>query len=61
MDWIKISSAVFLLLMLFFLLPRAKQMFTESPKAESGDWQAALMPLIGVIAFVALLAWLVSQ
>lgn len=61
MDWMKISSAIFLILMLFFLLPRAKQMFTNSPKAEAGDWQAAMVPLFGVIGFVALLAWLVSQ
>ena len=60
MDWMKISSAIFLLLLLFLLLPRAKQMLTNSPKAESGDWQAAIIPLIGVIGFIALLVMLVS-
>ena len=61
MDWIKVSSAIFLVLMLFFLLPRAKHMLTNSPKPEARDWQAALIALLGVVGFVALLAWLVSQ
>jgi len=33
---------------------------THSPKAESGDWQAAIIPLIGVVGFIALLVMLVS-
>ena len=61
MDWIKISSAIFLILMLIFLLPRAKHMIKNSPKAESGDWQAALLPILAVVAFIALLVWMVSQ
>lgn len=61
MDWMQISSAIFLILILVFLLPRAKHMLKNSPKAESGDWQAAFIPIIGVVAFIALLAWLVSQ
>jgi len=60
MDWMKISSTIFLLLLLFLLLPRAKHMLTRSPKAESGDWQAAIIPLIGVVGFIALLVMLVS-
>jgi len=51
---------IFLLLLLFLLLPRAKHMLTRSPKAESGDWQAAIIPLIGVVGFIALLVMLVS-
>ena len=61
MDGIQIASAIFLVLMLVFLFPRAKQMFTNSPKAESGDWNAALLLLAGVIGFVMLLIWLVGQ
>ena len=61
MDWIKISSAIFLILMLAFLLPGAKRMLKNSPKAESGDWQAALIPILGVVAFIAFLVWMVSQ
>lgn len=61
MDWVKISSAIFLILMLVFLLPGAKHVIKNSPKAESGDWQAALLPILGVVAFIALLVWMVSQ
>tara|TARA_R110002096_G_scaffold334831_3_gene528494 strand:- start:793 stop:978 length:186 start_codon:yes stop_codon:yes gene_type:complete len=61
MDGIQIASAIFLILMLVFLFPRAKQMFLNSPKAESGDWNAVLLPLLGVIGFVILLIWLVGQ
>ena len=61
MDWLKISSAIFLVLLLVFLLPRAKHMLSNSPKAESGDWQAVLLPLAGVVGFIVLLVWLVSK
>ena len=61
MDWLKISSAIFLILLLVFLLPGAKHMLTNSPKAEKGDWQAVLLPLIGVVGFILLLVWLVSK
>ncbi len=61
MDGMQIASAVFLILILVFLFPRAKQMFFNSPKAESGGWSAVLLPLLGVVGFVMLLIWLVSQ
>ena len=61
MSGIQIASAIFLVLMLVFLLPRAKHMFLNSPKAEAGDWNAAILPLLGVIGFIMLLIWLVSQ
>lgn len=61
MDWLKISSAIFLVLLLVFLLPRAKHMLSNSPKAESGDWQAVLLPLAGVVGFIVLLVWLASK
>ena len=61
MDAMQIATAVFLVLMLVFLLPRAKHMILNSPKAESGDWSAALLPLLAVIGFIIVLIWLVSQ
>ena len=61
MDWLKISSAIFLILLLVFLLPSAKHMLTNSPKPEKGDWQAVLLPLIGVVGFIVLLVWMVSK
>lgn len=60
-DWLKILSAVFLVLLLVYLFPRAKHMMQNSPKAEKGDWNSAMLPLAGVVAFIALLVWLVSQ
>lgn len=61
MDTYQIALGIFLVLMLVFLFPRAKHMFFNSPKAEKGDWSAALVPLLGVIGFVIILLWLVSQ
>ncbi len=55
MDWIKISSALLIVLMLVYLLPRAKDMLKNSPKASSNDMIAALIPLLLVIGFVFLL------
>ena len=59
MDWMKIGSAVFLIAMIIFIWPSAKHMVTNSPKAEAGDWQAVVLPLLAVAGFVALLIYLV--
>lgn len=61
MDWQQIVWAVFIVGMIVFLLPRASHMLRNSPKAEAGDWQSAILPIGGVVAFVALLLWLVSN
>jgi hypothetical protein len=61
MDWLKILSAIFLILMLVFLLPRAKDMLKNSPKAEKGDWNSALIPIVGVVGFIIVLIWLVQN
>jgi hypothetical protein len=57
--WMKILSAVLLVMMLVFLLPRAKQMINDSPKGSSQDWMAAMIPLALVAGFVILLIALV--
>ena len=59
MDWMKIGSAILLIAMIIFIWPSAKQMMTNSPQAESGDWQAVVLPLLAVAGFVALLIYLV--
>ena len=59
MDWTEILAAVALVAMLIFLLPRAKQMMQNSPKAEKGDWQAVLLPIACVVLFIMLLINLV--
>jgi hypothetical protein len=53
--WMKIGSAVLLVMMLVLLFPQAKRMLKESPKGTSSDWQSAIIPLILVVLFVALL------
>lgn len=55
MDWMKIFSALLIVAMLVYLLPRAKDMITNSPKGSNNDWMAALIPLLLVIGFVFLL------
>ncbi|MCU7881991.1 MAG: hypothetical protein KZQ66_15825 [Candidatus Thiodiazotropha sp. (ex Lucinoma aequizonata)] len=59
MDWSKIIWAVLLGAMIPFLWPRAKQMLKNSPKAEQGDWQAVLLPIVFVVGFVILLIMMV--
>ncbi len=55
MDWMKIFSAILIVLMLVYLLPRAKGMIKNSPKASGNDLVAALIPLLLVMGFVFLL------
>lgn len=59
MDWIKIGSALLVVMMLALLWPRARHMLTHSPKGTAKDWKSALIPLLLVIGFVMLLTQLV--
>ena len=59
MDWMKIGSAILLGAMIMFLWPRAKQMMKESRKAEPGEWQSVLLPILAVAGFVVLLVMMV--
>ncbi len=52
MDWMKIGTALLLVMMIVMLWPRAKEMLTNSPKAEKGQWQAAILPILAVVAFI---------
>ena len=45
--------------MVFFLYPTAKHWMQNGPKAEQGDWGAAILPLALVVGFVILLIMLV--
>lgn len=58
-DWTKILSAILIIGWIVFLWPRAKHWLENSPKAGAGDWQAALLPLLLVAGFVALLIMMV--
>ena len=57
--WMKIIAAGVMGMMLIFLLPQAKHWLQNSPKAEKGDWQAAILPLLAVIGFIVLLVMMV--
>ena len=57
--WLQIASAALVLLLLYFLYPAAKHWLKNGPRAESGDWSAAIVPLLLVAGFVALLVMLV--
>ncbi len=59
MDWLKIGSALLIVAMMVFIWPSAKHMLRNSPEAEKGDWQGAVLPVLAVIGFVLLLMWLV--
>lgn len=59
MDWMKILSAVLIIGFIIYLWPRAKHLMQNSPKAQSGDWSAALLPIGFVVLFVIVLIMLV--
>jgi hypothetical protein len=55
MDWMQILGAAVGIMMLVFLWPAYKHWSANSPKAEKGDWQAAMLPLVAVVGLVILL------
>ncbi|WP_198264521.1 hypothetical protein [sulfur-oxidizing endosymbiont of Gigantopelta aegis] len=55
MDWMKIFSALLIVMMLVYIVPRAKDMIKNSPKASSNDLVSVLIPLALVAGFVFLL------
>ena len=57
--WMKIATAIPLVLMLILLLPQARRMVAESRPAAAGDWQGFLLPLALVAGFVLFLMWVV--
>lgn len=59
MDWVKIASAVLIIGWIIFMWPRAKYWLKNSPKAEHGDWMAAVVPMALVVGFVMLLIMMV--
>jgi hypothetical protein len=46
-------------MMLFYLWPTFKAWQEHGPKAEKGDWQAAVLPLAAVVGLVVLLVLMV--
>lgn len=52
---LKIIAAAVFILMIVYLWPVYKRWQEHGPKAQKGDWQAAIIPLGAVVAFVILL------
>jgi uncharacterized membrane protein YphA (DoxX/SURF4 family) len=57
--FLKIAAAAVLVMMLFYLWPAFKQWQEHGPKAQKGDWQAAILPLAAVVGLVVMLVLLV--
>jgi len=45
--------------MIVVIYPAFKWWTKNGPKAQEGDWNAAMLPLVGVVAFIILLIMLV--
>lgn len=59
MDWLKIGSALFLVAMIIYLFPRAKQVIENSPSGSMKDWMGYIVPMAVVVLFIILLIALV--
>jgi len=59
MDWIEITSALFLGAMLVFIFPQMRQAVKNAPKGNMNDWMSFIIPLAGVIGFIILLVMMV--
>ena len=59
MDWVQITSAIFLGAMLIFLFPRMMHAMKNSPKGSSQDWMGLALPIGAVVLFVIFLVMMV--
>ena len=59
MDWVKIGSALFMLAMVIYLFPRARETIKNSPKGSASDWMGFVIPIIAIVLFIVLLIQLV--
>jgi hypothetical protein len=59
MDWMKIGSALLLVMFIAVIFPHAKRMLKESPEGSSNEWMSAIIPLLLVGGFIALLVAMV--
>lgn len=59
MDWLKITSALMLIAMMFFIYPRLKHATQNSPKGSKEDWLGFIKPMALVVVFIIVLIMLV--
>ncbi|KAA6187021.1 hypothetical protein F2Q65_03790 [Thiohalocapsa marina] len=57
--FLKIAAAAAIIMLLFYMWPAFRTWQENGPKAEKGDWQAALLPLAAVVGFVVFLILMV--
>lgn len=59
MDWMKIGSALLLIMMLVFMFPRVRHAVKNSPKGSASDWMGYLVPVVVIALFIMLLVKMV--
>jgi hypothetical protein len=59
MEWMKIFSALALVMFIVYLFPRARDMMKNTPKGSSSDWMSFVIPIIAIVLFIMLLIQLV--
>lgn len=59
MDWMKIVSAIAMIMFIVFLFPRARDMLKNSPKGTTADWMSFVVPVVAIALFIMLLVQLV--
>ncbi len=59
MDWMKIFSALALIMFIVILFPRARDMMKNSPKGTSSDWMSFAIPVVMIVLFIMFLIQLV--
>jgi hypothetical protein len=59
MDWMKIGSALLMVMFIAMIFPQARRMLKESPEGSSKEWMSAIIPLLLVGGFIALLVAMV--
>lgn len=59
MDWLKIFSAIAIIMMMVFIFPSLKHAMKNSRKGTSSDWMSVAIPIALVVLFVVLLAKMV--
>jgi len=59
MDWMKVGAAILLVMMIFFIFPRAKEMIKNSPKGSNSDWMGFLIPVVIIGLFIFMLVKMV--
>ena len=53
--WEAVLAGVLVLIVLFFFGPGVKRAMEKAPEASADDWKAAIMPILLVAGFVALM------